>query len=124
MTDSTRNGSLVFIYNARSGKAQAFLDLLHKTFSPATYGCNLCQLTYTFRMRQQWRDYLQALPWDIEFRYLDQLDQQQRKLAGPLPACLLESGSHQRLLLDAEMINGCGDLAGLIEMLEKELALL
>ena len=122
MIGPARAGSLVFIYNARSGNLQALLDLVHKTFSPATYRCALCQLTYTFRMRQPWREYLEKLPWDIEFRYFDQLGEEERRLAGTLPACLLKSGSHRRLLLDAEMINGCRDLAGLIALLEKQLA--
>ena len=122
MNGPARDGSLVFIYNARSGTLQALLDLVHKTLSPATYRCALCQLTYTFRMRQQWREYLEGLPWDIEFRYFDQLGEEERRLAGTLPACLLKSGNHRRLLLDAEMINGCRDLAGLIALLEKQLA--
>jgi len=124
MTRADHAGSLVFIYNARSGKRQAMLDLLHKTFSPGTYHCKLCQLTYTYRMRQQWRQYLDLLPWNIEFRYLDQLSDDQRELAGSLPACLLESGKDQNLLLDATMINRCKDLGELIGLLDKELGLL
>ena len=124
MTRTDQTGSLVFIYNARSGKRQAMLDLLHKTFSPGTYRCKLCQLTYTFRMQQQWRQYLDLLPWSIEFRYLDQLSDDQRQLAGSLPACLLESGNDRNLLLDATMINRCKDLGELIGLLDKELGFL
>ncbi|MFP6649039.1 MAG: hypothetical protein VB817_06245 [Pirellulaceae bacterium] len=122
MNGPARDGSLVFIYNARSGNLQALLDLVHKTLSPATYRCALCQLTYTFRMRQQWREYLEGLPWDIEFRYFDQLVEEARMLAGTLPACLLKSGNHRQLLLDADMINSCQDVAGLIVLLEEQLA--
>ena len=122
MNRSSPKGRLVFIYNARGGALQAMLDLLHKTLSPSTYGCDLCRLTYTYRMRQPWREYLESLPWEIEFRYADQLDDDQRKLAGTLPACLLESGAGRQLLLDADMISQCQDVAGLIEMLEKEQA--
>ena len=122
MNGPARDGSLVFIYNARSGNLQALLDLVHKTLSPATYRCALCQLTYTFRMRQPWREYLEKIPWEIEFRYFDQLGEEERQLAGTLPACLLKSDNHHQLLLDAEMINGCHDLAGLINLLEEQLA--
>ena len=122
MNGPARGGSLVFIYNARSGNLQALLDLVHKTLSPATYRCALCQLTYTFRMRQQWREYLEGLSWDIEFRYFDQLVEEERMLAGTLPACLLNSGNRRQLLLDADMINGCQDVAGLIAVLEEQLA--
>ena len=122
MNGPARDGSLVFIYNARSGTLQALLDLVHKTLSPATDRCALCQLTYTFRMRQQWREYLEGLPWDIEFRYFDQLVEEERMLAGTLPACLLKSGNHRQLLLNADMINGCEDVAGLIVLLEEQLA--
>jgi hypothetical protein len=122
MNRPSPEGRLVFIYHARSGTLQAVLDLLHKTFFPGTYRCDLCRLTYTYRMRQPWRDYLASLPWEIQFRYADQLDDDLRKLAGPLPCCLLEKGADRRLLLDADMISQCQDVAGLIEMLEKELA--
>ena len=122
MNGPARDGGLVFIYNARSGNLQALLDLVHKTLSPATYRCALCQLTYTFRMRQQWREYLEGLPWDIEFRYFDQLVEEERMPAGTLPACLLKSGNHRQLLLNADMINGCEDVAGLIVLLEEQLA--
>ena len=54
--------------------------------------------------------------------YADQLDNDLRKLAGPLPCCLREKGADRRLLQDADMISQCQDVAGLIEMLEKELA--
>ena len=34
------------IYNADGGLVNGALDLLHKTFSPATYACRLCDVTY------------------------------------------------------------------------------
>ena len=37
-------------------------------------------------------------------------------------SCLMELETDRRILLDAGMIGQCQDLAGLIEMLEKELA--
>ncbi len=122
MNQSSSEGRLVFIYNSRSGTLQALRDLLHKTFSPDSYKCDLCRLTYTYRMRGPWRDFLESLPLEIQFLYADQLDDQTRKLAGSLPACLLELETDRRILLDAGMIGQCQDLAGLIEMLEKELA--
>ncbi len=122
MNSSSSKGRLVFIYNSRSGTLQALRDLVHKTFSPGSYPCDLCRLTYTYRMRGPWRDFLESLPLEIQFLYANQLDDQTRNLAGPLPSCLLELETDRRLLLDADMIGQCRDLAGLIAMLENKLA--
>ena len=37
---------LIFIYNAKSGIGNAFIDWAHKIISPKTYDCNLCSITY------------------------------------------------------------------------------
>ena len=37
---------LIFIYNAKSGIVNEFLDFAHKIASPSTYNCNLCAISY------------------------------------------------------------------------------
>ncbi len=49
----TTNHALVFVYNADSGLFNTVTGMAHKIFSPGTYECNLCALTYsTFGMRE------------------------------------------------------------------------
>jgi hypothetical protein len=57
---------LLMIYNADGGLVNGALDLLHKTFSPATYPCRLCEVTYgTFGMKRDWRTTIEALPLPV-----------------------------------------------------------
>ena len=49
---------LLFVYNARSGKLNAFFDSVHKIMSPSTYSCRLCTLTHgVFQERSLWKDF-------------------------------------------------------------------
>lgn len=46
---------LIFVYNANSGKLNAWLDSAHKIVSPSTYDCQLCDLTYgVFKENVEW----------------------------------------------------------------------
>ena len=36
----------IFIYNAKGGKWNSTLDLVHKYVSPRTYKCSLCKITF------------------------------------------------------------------------------
>ena len=50
---------IVFIYNAKSGLFNAFLDWSHKIISPKTYECKLCAITYNnFGKEKKWREIL------------------------------------------------------------------
>ncbi len=67
--------TLVFIYNAKSGKINATVDFLHKTLSPGTYSCNLCALTYgMFSERETWRNYRRQKDINMEFWYKDEFE--------------------------------------------------
>lgn len=37
---------LFFVYNADGGRLAGLKDMSHKFFSPATYPCSLCAITY------------------------------------------------------------------------------
>ena len=50
-----RVDKLIFVYNANSGKLNAWLDSAHKIVSPSTYNCRLCDLTYgVFKENEEW----------------------------------------------------------------------
>jgi hypothetical protein len=80
---------LVFVYNANSGIGNALLDGLHKTFSPATYSCNLCALTFgIFSENKKWKEFRQDAGLEMEFLHLDEFKkrfpgEQQKREAFP-----------------------------------------
>ena len=109
--------ALVFVYNAGSGVFRALADLAHKTFSPATYQCNLCALTYsTLGMRKDWKEFLETLDRPLEFLHADELEQRYGLSDVALPA-VFEKSAGLKLLLSADAINACrtiDDLKALI----------
>ena len=63
---------LLFVYNAKSGVMHTLMDFAHKMFSPETYPCSLCSLTYgNLGMKKVWADYVSALPLGYRFLYKD-----------------------------------------------------
>lgn len=111
-------GALVFVYNARSGIFNAAADAAHKLFSPNTYECNLCALTYsTLRMRAGWKSFLETLGRPLEFLHADELANRYGVKGVPLPAVFEKRGGRLELLIGAEAVNACrtlDDLKGLV----------
>ena len=79
---------LLFVYNANAGLVNGLLDTLHKTFSPGTYACSLCAVTYgATSMRTEWKSFIQELPAQTTFLHRDELARQHPELSShPLPA--------------------------------------
>lgn len=111
---------LVFVYNANSGIFNNVTDFAHKLISPDTYACSLCSLTYgSFKIHQQWADFIRKLNYKVIFIYKDQID---KKLTDrPLPLVLLKEGNQTRVILSAAELNGMGSLDELIETLKTKL---
>jgi hypothetical protein len=106
-TDSARPG-LVFVYNANSGLFNALTDAAHKILSPQTYQCNLCALTHNaFRMRGEWRRFLDGLGRPLEFLHADELRARYGVAGVPLPAIFQREGEGLELLAGADAINAC-----------------
>ncbi|MBI2031036.1 MAG: hypothetical protein HYT08_00275 [Candidatus Levybacteria bacterium] len=73
---------LIFVYNADSGFFNSIKDLIHKSVSPKTYGCNLCGLTFSgASMKQEWREFLDSLPIRATFLHKDEFTKQYPKYA-------------------------------------------
>lgn len=115
--------TLVFVYNADSGLFNTVTDIAHKIFSPDTYACNLCALTYgNFAMRAEWKGFLDSLAADFEFLHRDELAVRYGLRDLPLPAILRKDGEQLVLLHDATAINACETLADLQDLLRHSLA--
>ena len=46
----------IFIYNAKGGRWNSTLDLVHKYVSPSTYKCSLCKITFNIGMKEKWKN--------------------------------------------------------------------
>ena len=63
---------LLFVYNANSGTLNSLFDLGHKLFSPKTYKCNLCALTFnTFTENTLWKTLREQSAIKMEFYHID-----------------------------------------------------
>lgn len=64
---------LLFVYNADNDLFSSVADMAHKIFSPATYQCHLCALTYgNFLIKKEWKLFIDSLPIESRFIYKDQ----------------------------------------------------
>ena len=108
----------LFVYNADSGLFNSVADAIHKVISPDTYECNLCAITYgPFTMRNEWRDYVEALGSEIEFIHRDEF-QKRYDQNDKLPAVYQVEASGLKLVISAEQINkarSIKDLIGLVD---------
>ncbi|NJC88118.1 MAG: hypothetical protein FIB02_06230 [Desulfuromonas sp.] len=114
---------IIFVYNADSGLFNTVSDIAHKIFSPETYSCNLCAITYgNFGMRAEWKTYLESLEADFEFLHRDELADKYGFPALALPTILLKNGETVAEWINAGEINRCHSLDDLKRLISRRLA--
>jgi hypothetical protein len=106
---------LVFVYNADSGKINGLLDYLHKTISPDTYQCQLCALTHSRKMHDEWREFIRNLEVPVAFLHRDELAKQYGITDIGLPAVFEKIDGELILKINAAEINEIPDLTKLQE---------
>ncbi|MAG01825.1 hypothetical protein CMI42_00660 [Candidatus Pacearchaeota archaeon] len=113
---------LIFVYNANSGPFNSLADTLHKTFSPKTYKCNLCKITYgAFNMREDWREFINQLNIKTEFLHKDEFEKVYPGKKTDLPAILLNIDKKLQILLNTKEIESITDLNELKNLVKKRL---
>ena len=105
---------VIFVYNADSGMLNFVVDAAHKLFSPSTYPCNLCALTYTPTGLPRWRRFVKTLPWSVEFLHKDELAEQYGKVDANLPAAFMWDGRKLQPWIDAGEMNSFQSLDDLM----------
>lgn len=109
---------LLFVYNANSGKLNAVLDALHKLFSPSTYPCSLCDLTYgTFSENSTWKNYRLNSSVEMEFYHKDEFISIFPNVPIQYPSILKLEDNEISIILNNEKINSINNLEELIEIL-------
>lgn len=105
---------LLFVYNADSGLFNTLADIGHKIFSPATYECRLCALTFGYLAeRREWRDFIATLPADCNFLHRDEFRRLYPDDTTGLPAVFRLDGDRPLPCLDAGLLRNCSDLSEL-----------
>lgn len=107
-----------FVYNADAGFFNMVADMAHKVFSPSTYPCSLCDLTYgVFHIRPEWDEFVKNSAIPFVFLHKDEFiaaypDWQMV----PLPLVAVETGGEFRPILSAEELGKLRSIAELKKM--------
>ncbi len=114
---------LIFVYNADSGFFNAVSDWAHKVFSPETYACQLCALTYSHTgMRREWRTFIDRLAHPVEFLHRDELLAKHGISGVALPAVFKKTGDTIDVWLSAAEVNRVTTLSELQQLIAGRLA--
>lgn len=115
--------TILFVYNADSSIFSQVSDAVQKIISPSSYECNLCMVTYgTVSMKDEWKKYLDTLPFVKEFLHRDEFQEHYPELANTkLPAIFLVRNNIPSLLISAEDINMQKSVDDLMKLLNDRL---
>jgi len=117
---------LIFVYNANSGKRNAYVDSLHKIVSPSTYTCSLCKLTYgVFSEKKNWKTFREQEGVEIDFYHKDEFVKEFKSKWLPkytFPIILSEKDGELDVFLSSEKLNEIETVGSLIKAIKKGLA--
>lgn len=110
---------LLFVYNTNSSVFSLVSDYVHKAFSPKTYDCNLCKITYSnLGMKREWKKFIQTLNPKPEFLYKNKLHKQYPSTRNiPLPAVFQKNGKELHRIVSAKQINSVKTIEQLIDII-------
>lgn len=118
----TEGATLVFVYNADSGRLNALLDIGHKILSPSTYSCNLCAVTHSaFSMRGEWKEFVEGLGRPVEFLHRDESEKKYGLSGAELPAVFLKTEGKLSPWIGAGEIAACASLVDLQALVREKL---
>jgi len=113
--------ALIFVYNADSGLLNMAADYVHKIFSPSTYGCNLCAVTFgNTGMKGEWREFVAHLGVPAEFLHRDEFLEHYNLKDAKFPAAFLKKGDTITLFIDHNEINSSKTLKDLMDLVTKK----
>ncbi len=100
---------LLFIYNTNSGSRNAILDSLHKVFSPQTYDCKLCDITFGLVLENKtWKRFRKESRHEMVFLHKDEFAKRYKSKFGhkfTFPIVLTEGENGLEVLISAQEIN-------------------
>lgn len=112
---------LVFVYNADSGMANAFLDSLHKLFNPQTYQCNLCALTHNvFNESEVWKHFREHTDIEMQFLHRDEFRAQFENVNFELPFIFSYENGTINQVVEAKTIDSLKTVEDLIALVQEK----
>ena len=117
-----RNFKLLFIYNANAGFGNSLLDSAHKIFSPSTYNCNLCDITFgIFTENKVWKEFREEADLTLEFLHKDEFSKRylSKYKKYSLPIILKQSEENLEVFLTTEKLNSFKTSEELIDAIKK-----
>ncbi len=124
MNDNTVE-KLIFVYNADSGFRNMVIDSAHKIFSPSTYECSLCDMTYgVFMEHNVWKKFRERSLIEMEFLHKDEFTKGYKSKFGykfDFPIVLVSEKGTLGVLVKTEELNSMKDATDLISLLRQRL---
>ncbi|MEM9075711.1 MAG: GTPase [Bacteroidota bacterium] len=117
---------LIFVYNANSGARNALMDSMHKVFSPSTYDCNLCDITFgVVRENRTWKRFREESDMDMTFLHKDEFQKMYASKFGykfTYPIVLVEAEKGLEVFISTEEMNSLKTPHALIRLLKERIA--
>ncbi|MEW2919994.1 GTPase [Muricauda sp. ANG21] len=114
---------LLFVYNANSGKRNALLDSMHKVFSPSTYDCNLCDITFGLVGENRiWKKFREQSKMPMSFVHKDEFTKSYASKFGhkfTFPIVLLEGNNGLEIFIPTEELNELQSAQELIDLIRE-----
>ena len=114
---------ILFIYNANSGARNAVMDSMHKVFSPSTYDCKLCDITYgVVSENRTWKRFRQNSRDKMMFLHKDEFAKQYASKFGykfEFPIVLIEGKKGLEIMISTQELNELKTAHGLIRLLKE-----
>ncbi len=121
----TKLQKLIFVYNADSGIRNMIMDSAHKIFSPDTYECSLCDITYgAFTENSVWKNFRKETDLQMEFLHKDEFAKAYASKFGhkfTFPIVLAETNDGLEVLVKTEELNSLENATGLIDLIQERL---
>lgn len=125
MKDAKLN-KLIFIYNADSGIRTRIMDSAHKIFSPDTYECSLCDITYgKWSENSVWKKFRKETDLQMEFLHKDEFAKAYASKFGhkfTFPIVLAETDNGLEILVKTGELNEMDRAEDLIGLLKERSA--
>jgi hypothetical protein len=114
--------TLLFVYNADSGKLNALRDYVHKIVKPSTYPCSLCAVTFgNLGMKKEWKTFVSGLGIPVEFLHRDEFCAQYDCSNITYPVALLTENEELTTFISTEEMNATEQLEELIDLVKGKL---
>jgi len=123
--ENTTSQKLIFIYNADSGLRNMIVDSAHKIFSPETYECSLCAITYgALTENSTWKKFRKASDLKMEFLHKDEFVKAYSSKFGykfSFPIVLGETSNGLEIFVKTEELDAMKNSEELIDLIQKRL---